>query len=117
MAEGASPQVVNEVDGPTAKRWVDSGEALFLDVRETVEHQQVRIAGAALLPLSAFDAGKVPQQPGKKVVIFCAVGRRSAMACEFLQRQGLTNLYNLQGGIQAWGAAGLPVEIGPPPAA
>jgi rhodanese-related sulfurtransferase len=116
MTQDTAPQIVNEVDGVTAKRWVDAGEAVFVDVREVIEYQQARIPGASLVPLSAFDPAKIPQVPGQKVVIFCAVGKRSAMACEFLQRQGLGNLYNLQGGIQAWGAAGLPVELGPPPA-
>jgi len=107
-------QVLNEIDAATAKRWLDTSEAVLIDVREIPEYQQAHIPGALLVPLSAFDPNKVPQKSDLKVVVHCAMGQRSAAACEFLQRQGYTNLYNLQGGIQAWGAAGLPIEFAPP---
>lgn len=103
---------VKEIDPKTAKAWLDSGEATLIDVREIPESQKARIPGAALVPLSAFDPSKIPQQPGLKVVVHCAVGQRSAAAIEYLAKNGYKDLYNLSGGIQAWVAAGYPLESG-----
>jgi rhodanese-related sulfurtransferase len=103
--------IVAEADAITVKAWLDAGQAVLIDVREAPEHQRARIAGATLVPLSAFDPKRIPQN-GTKVVMQCAVGARSASACAYLQTQGFENLYNLAGGINAWAAAGLPVEMG-----
>ena len=92
------------------KSWLDAGEAVLIDVREAPEYQRAHIAGAMLVPLSAFDPQRIPRDGGK-VVLHCAVGARSASACAYLQGQGFENLYNLSGGIQAWAAAGLPIEF------
>ncbi|MCC7017630.1 MAG: rhodanese-like domain-containing protein [Rhodospirillales bacterium] len=107
-----APQpLVAEADPATVKSWLDAGEAVLIDVREAPESQRAHIAGAMLVPLSAFDPRRIPQE-GVKVVLHCAVGARSASACAYLQGQGFENLYNLSGGIQAWAAAGLPIEFG-----
>jgi rhodanese-related sulfurtransferase len=107
-----APQpLVAEADPVTVKSWLDAGEAVLIDVRETPEYQRAHIAGAMLVPLSAFDPRRIPQD-GAKIVLHCAMGARSASACAWLQGQGYENLYNLSGGIQAWAAAGLPIEIG-----
>jgi rhodanese-related sulfurtransferase len=47
------------------------------------------------------------------VIVFCDEGYASSLAAESLQRVGLPNATDLDGGFQAWRAAGLPVE---PPA-
>ncbi len=102
---------IAEADPNTVKRWLDAGEAVLIDVREMPEYQRAHIAGAMLVPLSAFDPARIPQN-GTKVVLQCAVGARSANACAYLLSQGFENLYNLSGGINAWSAAGLPLELG-----
>jgi rhodanese-related sulfurtransferase len=43
----------------------------------------------------------------------CKVGQRSAIACEMAAAVGLTQLYNMEGGIEAWKKAGLPVDFPP----
>jgi hydroxyacylglutathione hydrolase len=44
------------------------------------------------------------------IAVHCQGGTRSAIAASLLQAQGFTNVANVTGGIQAWTAAGLPVE-------
>lgn len=104
--------VVTEIDPKTAKAWLDAGEAALIDVREIQESRNARIPGAVLVPLSAFDPAKIPQQPGLKVVVHCAVGQRSAAAVAYLAKNGYRDLYNLAGGIQAWAGAGYPLDRG-----
>ena len=106
-----APAPIAEADPVTVKNWLDAGESILIDVREAAEYQRAHIAGAMLVPLSAFDPARIPQN-GAKVVIACAVGQRSAGACAYLQGQGFENLYNLQGGLRGWSAAGLPIEMG-----
>ncbi|MBM3565268.1 MAG: rhodanese-like domain-containing protein [Alphaproteobacteria bacterium] len=107
---GFGSPVIPEVDAATVKDWLDAGEAVLIDVRETPEYQRAHIAGALLVPLSAFDPRRIPQN-GEKVVLACAMGRRSASAIAHLMGQGFKNLYNLQGGLNSWAGAGLPLEM------
>jgi rhodanese-related sulfurtransferase len=94
------------VDVTTLKAWLDKGEAVLVDVREPAEHAGERIPGAHLVPLSTFDPARVPQEPGKKLVLHCVMGARSAQAGQKLLAAGVVEVWNLQGGIQAWKDAG-----------
>ncbi|MEI6697794.1 MAG: adenylyltransferase/sulfurtransferase MoeZ [Mycobacteriaceae bacterium] len=84
---------------------MDSGAAIALiDVREPVEWEINRIAGAALIPKSAIDSGEalagLPQDA--TVVLYCKTGVRSAQALSVLQQAGFAGALHLQGGIVAW---------------
>jgi rhodanese-related sulfurtransferase len=87
---------------------VASGEILLVDVREANEYAFERIHGALLYPLSTFDASAVPSE-GRRVVVHCAAGKRSMMAAEKLVAGGHAAVANLDGGLAAWKAAGLPL--------
>ncbi|MBX3377873.1 MAG: rhodanese-like domain-containing protein [Phycisphaeraceae bacterium] len=95
--------------------WLRSGECVLIDVREPDEHARERIPGSKLLPLSRFD----PQQaaamarPGQRVVVHCRSGRRSSDACRMaasLAEMGVP-VVNMTGGIEAWKAESLPVQV------
>lgn len=100
---------LREIDAATAKAWLDRGEALLIDVRETGEHARENIAGAKLMPLSSFDPAKLPATGGKRLVVHCLSGSRSARALAQLAAAGIEGI-NMTGGIEAWKAAGLPVR-------
>lgn len=102
---------LNSVDPASLKAWLESRDAVLIDVREPSEHWAESIPGAHLLPLREVSVQKLPQLEGKKIAILCRTGRRSRAACERLAAQNPSlDLYNLEGGIQAWKAAGLPVS-------
>jgi rhodanese-related sulfurtransferase len=84
------------------------GEILLVDVREASEYAFERIPGALLYPLSTFDPKAVPAE-GRKLVIQCAAGGRSMRAAQALVAAGHAEVANLEGGINAWKAAGLPL--------
>jgi rhodanese-related sulfurtransferase len=46
----------------------------------------------------------------RELVFICAVGSRSALACEFAAALGFKDLYNVDGGTDAWVKSGYPVE-------
>ncbi|MDP1723641.1 MAG: rhodanese-like domain-containing protein [Alphaproteobacteria bacterium] len=98
---------IKNVDAATLKRWMDSGEAVVVDVREPAEHDAEKIQGATLVPLGTVTKSSVPCCEGKKLVIHCRSGKRGASACEkLLAEDPNLEVYNLEGGISAWGAAG-----------
>ena len=81
----------------------------LLDVRTPQEFQQARIAGAHLIPIDQLmqRVGELPQD--RPILVYCAVGSRSAQVFSFLARRGYAEVYNLDGGISAWAAKGYPV--------
>jgi rhodanese-related sulfurtransferase len=85
-------------------------EIVLIDVREKDEYDAAHIKGAALFPLSTFDPQALPETGGKPIVFHCGIGGRSAKAVAICQQAGLAVDSHMKGGIQAWIAAGLPVE-------
>ncbi|WP_155300210.1 rhodanese-like domain-containing protein [Deinococcus kurensis] len=86
--------------------------ALILDVREHAERAQDFIPGSRHVPLG--EVGHAPLPQGRVLICQCATGRRSALAARQLQARGF-EVRNLQGGIRAWQAAGLPTRRGTQP--
>ena len=101
----------NEVDVATLERWRASGEKIrLIDVRTPAEIARGGIEGAEPLPLHLIPL-KLDELTGGegKIVFYCQSGARSAQACAFLAQHGVTEVYNLQGGIMAWAGSGRPL--------
>ncbi|MEM4238900.1 MAG: molybdopterin-synthase adenylyltransferase MoeB, partial [Nitrososphaerota archaeon] len=73
----------------------------LIDVREPVEWEICRIPGARLIPLGQLTSRLHEIDQTKKVIVYCHSGQRSALAVKLLRALGLTNTYNLAGGIDA----------------
>jgi len=103
---------IPEADPATVLEWLDAKEIILVDVREIVEYEEEHIPGALLCPLSTFEADLFPRFPGKRVVIHCALGKRSAAAARQLIKESYpAEVINMTGGIQAWQADGCPTEV------
>ncbi|MCU0820072.1 MAG: rhodanese-like domain-containing protein [Beijerinckiaceae bacterium] len=96
---------MREIDAKTALAWAKAGTARIIDVREPAEFTSAHIAGARSIPLGSLDRAEIAPAEGEKLVLVCASGRRSAMACERLAASG-REVYSLAGGIGAWQQAG-----------
>ena len=94
-----------EIDAATLCRWLSSDMAVLVDVREAWEFAQDRIPGAINLPLSSFDIHKLPPDDGRRVVLTCAAGRRSAQAAGIMLAAGYDKITCLRDGILSWEAA------------
>jgi adenylyltransferase/sulfurtransferase len=101
-----------DISPERARQMVESGAAL-IDVRERWEWITSRIPGARLIPMSELPQhiGEIPTD--RPVVVYCAVGQRSAAVVEALRQGGHDRAYNIAGGIVAWVNGQLPVEAGP----
>ena len=85
----------------------------ILDVRTPAEHGDTHIDGALLHPLESLDPKRVKEAlDGKSCYVLCRSGARAEKAIEKLTAEGIDNLTLIEGGIQAWEAAGLPVKKG-----
>ena len=85
------------------KQKMESGEALVLvDVREPYEYEIARIAGSRLIPLGELEAHVSELPRTGTLVLQCHSGMRSEHAARLLQEAGFENVYNLEGGIDAW---------------
>lgn len=90
-----------------ARQWLLRGEAVLVDVREPGEFRAAHIDGAHPLPLGAVSLAALPAHDGRKLLIHCARGGRGAQACEkLLAADPALDVYNLEGGLEAWAAAG-----------
>jgi len=94
---------------------------LLVDIREPEERaQHGGIPGAihtsrgmlefAADPTSAYY--RPAFDPGRRIILYCATGGRSALAADMLQRLGFDRIAHLDGGLRAWHDAGLPVVTG-----
>ena len=96
--------------------WVESGWPMTLvDVREPSEVATGKIEGAVNFPwVSGVLEADWATLPGDvPVVVYCASGHRSVQAAAFLAGQGVAPLYDMDGGMGAWKAAGFPTVPGP----
>ncbi len=74
----------------------------FIDVREPWEKELANIGGE-LFPLSSIGAAFDELTADTQIIVYCRSGIRSANAIKTIENHlGLTNLYNLKGGILAW---------------
>jgi rhodanese-related sulfurtransferase len=84
--------------------------AVVIDVREMHEYTSGHVPEAAHIPVNTVYARREELPKDRDIIFVCAVGQRSALAAEMAAAAGLTRLYNLEGGTEAWIKAGEPVE-------
>ena len=98
------------VDVATVAAIKDRDDVFLIDVREQDEYDQAHIPNITLIPLGTVPDSLDQIPTDKTVIVTCRSGNRSGQAVEFLRQQGYDNVHNMEGGIIAWQAEGLPVE-------
>ncbi len=94
-----------EINCSDVKARLDAGgEFFFLDCREKVEFDHVRIAGATLLPMSEITQRLDELLPHKEreIVVHCHHGVRSLQVAHWLAQQGFSDVKSMAGGIDLW---------------
>jgi SulP family sulfate permease len=80
---------------------------VVLDVREPREYRRSHIVEAQSVPLSTLLQQGLVLADDKPIVVVCQTGRRSRRAAAVLGRLGYSDVSMVDGGMQAWEAAGL----------
>jgi rhodanese-related sulfurtransferase len=89
-----------------------AGECQVIDVREFPEFEAEKIHNSKLVPLSNFEKHADEIDHTKPVYIMCRSGNRAKQAANRLLKKGFTDIHVIEGGMQAWAEAGLPVVKG-----
>lgn len=93
---------MKEITVEELKQKIDQQEDFqLIDVREEFEYETSNLDGENI-PLAEILLEKDKISKDKPVIIHCRSGKRSAQAILLLEKEGYTNLANLQGGILAW---------------
>ena len=102
-----------EVLAPAAfeKKIKETVDAVVLDVRTAEEFQTGKVPNAVNVDFNnpAFKSIMNGQNKEKPYFVYCAKGGRSAKAVSLMKEFGFKNVYDLEGGMSAWKAAGLKV--------
>lgn len=93
------------------KARLDAGRAVLVDIREPDEFARAHVPGARSQPLSAWERAHLAVDPDADVIFSCRTGTRTAGACDRLAARVVGNAFVLDGGLDAWTRAGLPVEV------
>lgn len=83
--------------------------AVLVDIREPDEFARRHVRGALSFPLSDFERAHLKIEAGQDVIFTCRTGMRTGANCARLAAAVDGPAYVLQGGVDAWAAAGLPV--------
>ena len=101
---------LNKIDPKTAQKWMNEGKAVLIDVREPDEYIKEHVPQAHLVPLSAFNPEDFPKEHDKIAVFHCLSGGRTEASAAQILQTGFREVYQLEGGIKGWRAAGLRVN-------
>lgn len=85
---------------------------VILDVRSAAEFEKGRIPGAVNIDVNSsnFTEKISALDTNKTYLVNCAVGMRSAKACQKMEEMGFNHLYDFKPGFDGWKKAGKPVE-------
>ena len=103
----------------SAQRLADpggQGDVDLIDVRTPVEFREVRVVIARNVPPDSLDPHAVMKErhgtASNSLYVICRSGERASKACQRFVDAGYTNVVNVEGGMQAWDEAGLPLLRG-----
>jgi rhodanese-related sulfurtransferase len=104
---------MSAVDPRQLQALLQQGDCVLIDVREPVEHAEEHLPAAKLIPLGSINA-ETTAGIGKDspIVVHCRSGKRGSEAAQKLAALGFSSVRNLEGGLQACKAVGLPVTRG-----
>lgn len=90
---------------------INREDALVIDVREPREWTAGHIPCARHIVRDQLDKRirEIERYKTRAIIVNCQNGVRSVMACNKLRKRGFEKVYNLEGGLDAWREAGLPV--------
>lgn len=114
MNAGYEVQTVGQIDVHTLKHRLSVNRLQVLDVRDDEEWDEGHIAGAHFMKYTSMarqldmpaQIDKLPFEKDQSIAVTCATGKRSSTAISMMLRAGYRYLYNVTGGMEAWGNAG-----------
>ena len=102
---------VTNINSTEAVVLMNRSKPLILDVRDEAEFAAGHIQGAKNIPVAELAARmkEIVKFKDKPVLVHCQKGMRAKAACSILKAQQFSQLNNLQGGLDAWIEAKMPL--------
>jgi len=97
-----------EIEASDLNSMMATSKVVLVDVRNDDEVARGIIPGATQLPLAMLPVKYESLSGDDALVFYCHSGMRSGQAAAFIANKGRTNVFNLRGGVLAWGKAGYP---------
>ena len=88
---------------------LERGAVEVIDVRGRTEYDARHLPGVANIPVGLLPDRVAELSTERPIVVQCQAGARSSIAASVLLAHGVRRVINLDGGIEAWQRAGLPV--------
>lgn len=104
---------ITHVDAQQAAALVKTKKLLILDVRTSNEFVKGHIEGAKNVDFTenSFEEALAALDKKQRVLVHCASGARSTSSLKVFKKLGFADVTHLDGGLNAWQAAGLPVTL------
>lgn len=95
--------MIKSISPQEAKQLIENESSLkLIDVREPWEYKLAKLENSQLIPLRDLTNHLEKFEPNDSFLIYCHHGSRSFYACAYMLQQGFKEVYNLEGGIDAW---------------
>jgi rhodanese-related sulfurtransferase len=93
-----------------AVQMINHEDALVIDVRPLATYQNGHIPNSRNIPLSELEAKVASLPKGKPVIVTCDRGQIAVGAAAKLRQAGIEKVAVLEGGLNAWAQAGMPIS-------
>jgi len=109
VLEGRELSRVPQANASEVAAMLERGAAQVIDVRGRTEYDARHLPGVANIPVGLLRDRVTELSTERPIVVQCQAGARSSIAASVLLAHGVRRVINLDGGIEAWQRAGLPV--------
>jgi rhodanese-related sulfurtransferase len=115
----AANKEIENLSAAEAVKLTGAADVVFVDVRESDELRKTgKLKGAVHVPRGFLEFQADPQSPthkpelsaGKRLILYCGSGSRSALAAKTLKDMGVQEVAHVAGGFSAIKEAGGPIE-------
>lgn len=96
-----------------ATKLINKGKVTIIDVRDLSEFRSGHLRNAIHVPLADLPSrmSKLEKFKSQPVILVCKNGTRASTAITQLKQAGFKEVYNLEGGIDAWQQKGMPTTL------
>jgi thiosulfate sulfurtransferase len=91
-----------EISVGEARKKLELGQVVFVDVRDPGSFQAAHVPGALLLSDANVQEFVEKTDKAKPVVVYCYHGHTSQGAAAYLMDQGFKEVYSVMGGFEEW---------------
>jgi rhodanese-related sulfurtransferase len=110
----AQQSIVEHLDAKAYQSKLLNLKGTILDVRTADEFESGHLKNAINMDWNSKSFKKQAKELPKfmPLFVYCGSGYRSGEAAKFFEEEGFKTIINLEGGLEAWEQAGLPLETG-----